>query len=77
MDLLVLLALLALIYVGWMLLKTYRSMEQQLREINAKCIRSQDASHPAQLAPAEPTALPNRYVQEMMTTMQKMLLAAK
>jgi hypothetical protein len=37
MDLLILLALLVAIYVGWMILQTFRRIERDIRELHHKC----------------------------------------
>lgn len=71
-----LIALLVLIYIAWTLLKTYRNMETQLREIKQKCI---SPSAIEKMSVGTPTSSDSNQVKNVTNTMinglQKMMLA--
>lgn len=75
MDLLVLIALIVIIYLAWMLLKTYRNMEYQLREIQKKCVPATTVEKMSS-GPVENKEMVQQVANNVISGLQKMMLAA-
>jgi hypothetical protein len=77
MDLLVLIALGVLIYIGWMVLKSYRNMENQLRDIRQKCVPASNGATTEGMASGPDSQLVQQVSNRVVSTLEKLLLAAK